>query len=107
MASTTNPSSRTESTFDVESEKKDQALSSSQLDDVRPESGTMAEPDQPAERASGAPPSQEEVWVTGFKLFTIMASLSLVCFLMLLDTSIIVTASTPVQIPYVRAEKII
>lgn len=33
----------------------------------------------------------EPVYATGFKLFTIMTAITLPCFLMLLDTSIIVT----------------
>ncbi|KAH6675189.1 putative MFS multidrug transporter [Halenospora varia] len=44
-------------------------------------------------RAVQAPPStQDEEWVSGLKLFAIMTAISLVCLLMLLDTSIIVTA---------------
>lgn len=34
---------------------------------------------------------EEEKWVTGIPLFTIMSAICLVCFLRLLDTSIIVT----------------
>lgn len=37
-------------------------------------------------------PTQDQEWVSGFKLLTIMTAVSLVCLLMLLDTSIIVTA---------------
>lgn len=39
--------------------------------------------------------TQEPEWVTGFKLFAVMSGLTLVCLLMLLDTSIVVTASDP------------
>ena len=35
----------------------------------------------------------EHKWVTGVPLFTIMGAICLVCFLMLLDTSIIATVS--------------
>ena len=35
----------------------------------------------------------EHQWVTGVPLFTIMGAICLVCFLMLLDTSIIATVS--------------
>ena len=35
----------------------------------------------------------EQKWVTGVPLFTIMGAICLVCFLMLLDTSIIATVS--------------
>ena len=37
------------------------------------------------------PNSQEDQWVTGLKLFNIIAAVALVCLLMLLDTSIIST----------------
>ncbi|KAH7333047.1 putative MFS multidrug transporter [Rhexocercosporidium sp. MPI-PUGE-AT-0058] len=44
-------------------------------------------------RAVQAPPStQDEEWVSGLKLFAIMTATSLTCLLMLLDSSIIVTA---------------
>ena len=36
----------------------------------------------------------EHKWVTGVPLFTIMGAICLVCFLMLLDTSIIATVSS-------------
>ena len=37
--------------------------------------------------------AQKEEWVTGFKLFTIITAVALVCLLMLLDTSIVSTVS--------------
>lgn len=48
------------------------------------------------ETASGpgdADALEEPVYVSGLKLFTIMAAITLPCFLMLLDTSIVVTVS--------------
>ena len=45
---------------------------------------------KPAE-AAPAPPAEEPEWVSGVKLWTIMSGITLTCFLMLLDTSIIVT----------------
>jgi hypothetical protein len=41
-------------------------------------------------------PEDEDQYVTGFKLWTLMASLTLVMFLMMLDMSIIVTVCTMV-----------
>ena len=49
--------------------------------------------EDPKEAAAEEFPDEEGgTWVTGVSLFTILAAISLVCFLMLLDTSIIVTA---------------
>ena len=42
--------------------------------------------------ADGIPNEEGGIWVTGLSLFTILGAICLVCFLMLLDTSIIVTA---------------
>ncbi|KAK0516386.1 hypothetical protein JMJ35_000989 [Cladonia borealis] len=42
--------------------------------------------------ADGIPDEEGGTWVTGLSLFTILGAICLVCFLMLLDTSIIVTA---------------
>ena len=52
---------------------------------------TAQEPDKVLELASERFPVEEQQWVSGFKLFSIMTSVSLVAFLMLLDTAIIVT----------------
>jgi hypothetical protein len=40
----------------------------------------------------------EREYITGFKLFMVIASVTLVCFLMMLDTSIIVTVSPGTQV---------
>lgn len=42
--------------------------------------------------ADGVSNEEGGTWVTGLSLFTILGAICLVCFLMLLDTSIIVTA---------------
>jgi len=69
-----------------EAEKKDDELSIPPSDDIQPESNPVSE------LASDAlPATQEQEWVSGLKLFTIMTGVTLVCLLMLLDTSIIVT----------------
>ena len=44
------------------------------------------------EKTNEVRPVEEGNWVTGFPLLTILGAICLVCFLMLLDTSIIVTA---------------
>jgi hypothetical protein len=47
------------------------------------------------EELKSTPPiagGQEPEWLHGFKLFTVMAAVTFVCFLMLLDSSIVVTA---------------
>ncbi|KAI9667450.1 MAG: hypothetical protein M1821_000266 [Bathelium mastoideum] len=54
---------------------------------------SQQEPDKVDQPAPAAPPAiQEQQWVSGFKLLTIMAAIVLPCFLLLLDTSIVVTA---------------
>jgi hypothetical protein len=66
--------------------EKDQELSAPGSDETKPE------PDQVLESTPNFTSADaEEKWVTGFKLFTIMGAISLVCLLMLLDIAIIVT----------------
>ena len=87
MTSSSSPAPSKEQTSDVEAGKKEQELSTPLSDDIQPELNYVPEP------GSNAPgTSQEEEWVSGFKLFVIMTAVSLVCLLMLLDSSIIVTA---------------
>ncbi|MCJ1386881.1 hypothetical protein MMC17_010009 [Xylographa soralifera] len=75
------------SDLDGEAEKNEQDLSFPPSDDLEPESEQVPEP------APTAPPAtQEEPWVSGIKLLNIISALTLVCFLVLLDTSIIATA---------------
>ena len=72
---------------DLEAEKKEQELSTPLSDDIQLESN------QSSQLASDAPlATQEQEWVSGFKLFPIMTAITLGCLLMLLDTSILVTA---------------
>lgn len=71
---------------ELEAEKNEQELSISPLGDIQ------TQPDQFPEPAPDAPPAiQEQEWVSGFKLFTILTAITLPCLLMLLDTSIVVT----------------
>lgn len=65
--------------------KEEAALSTPPSDELQPES------DQDSGPADTPPADPEPEWVSGFKLFTIMIAITLVRFLMLLDTSIIVT----------------
>jgi hypothetical protein len=102
MASATPPSPKKESISDLETEKNEKEPSNSPLDDIQSESNQVAEQAEPT--SDTPPPPQEERWVSGFKLFTITAVLALVCFLMLLDTSIIVTASIKAQHASILAE---
>jgi hypothetical protein len=89
MASTTPPSppKAQHSQLDIEVEKKEHDLSSSPSDGIESESEQVPEL-TPTAPAAG----QEEQWVSGIKLFNIMAAITLVCVLVLLDTSIVVTA---------------
>lgn len=43
--------------------------------------------------------------VTGFKLFLIVSSVALACFLMLLDTMVIGTVSSPCHIDYLYLQR--
>jgi hypothetical protein len=72
------------SSEDANLEKQQSELAAPQLNK------TAQEPDKVLELASDSFPVEEQ-WVSGFKLFSIMTSVSLVAFLMLLDTAIIVT----------------
>ncbi|RDW65075.1 putative HC-toxin efflux carrier TOXA [Coleophoma cylindrospora] len=73
-----------------EMENKERELSN-------PESETSQEkPDHVPENIAVAPPAApEQQWISGLKLLPIMVAITLGVFLMLLDTSIMVTASTP------------
>jgi hypothetical protein len=87
MTSSSSPSPNKEQHSDVETEKKERELPTPLSDGIQSELNQVPEP------GSNAPStSQEQEWVSGFKLFVIMTAVSLVCLLMLLDTSIIVTA---------------
>ena len=68
--------------FDKKEEKNEQDLSTSENSKEIP-SNALAEE---------FPNEEGGTWVTGLPLFTILGAICLVCFLMLLDTSIIVTA---------------
>jgi flagellar biosynthesis protein FliP len=84
MASTIPPSPTKEQPSDVDSENRERELSTPPSDDIQPESNQGHELDV-------SPTTQEQEWVSGIKLFNIMTAITLVCFLMLLDTSIVVT----------------
>jgi hypothetical protein len=104
MASATPPSPTKEQPSEQDWEKKENELSTYSSDDPQAEKkgqgpteppfdNIQPELDQVLEPAPVAPPvTQEPEWVSGFKLFTIMTGITLVCLLFLLDTSIIVTA---------------
>jgi hypothetical protein len=86
-SSSSSPSPNKEQYSDVEMEKKEQELPTPLSDDIQPGLNQIPEP-----RSNAPITTQEQEWVSGFKLFVIMTAVSLVCLLMLLDTSIIVTA---------------
>ncbi|SLM41028.1 Tetracycline resistance protein TetB/drug resistance transporter [Lasallia pustulata] len=88
MASTTVTSATREHSLEQEVETRQQQLTTASLDNS--EKGSTQFPKQ--QLTDNAPTEEEHQWVTGIQLLTIMATICLVCFLMLLDTSIIVTA---------------
>ena len=77
----------THASGDLEAEKNKQQLSTPPSVDIQPETSQFHEPAPHAPLAT-----HEQEWVSGFKLFTIMTAITLPCLLMLLDTSIVVTA---------------
>ena len=82
MTSSTDSPHAQQDSFDKEEEKKEQKFSTSENSKEIPSNA-------PAEEF---PNEEGGTWVTGLPLFTILGAICLVCFLMLLDTSIIVTA---------------
>lgn len=98
MASTIPPSpTKLEpSELDVEASKKEQDLSSPPSEELEPESNQAPEPATTAPTAS-----QEEQWVAGIKLVNIMAAITLVVLLVLLDTSIVATVTVQ-NVPIVQ-----
>ncbi len=76
-----------EHSLEHETEKRQMELSTPPSDDSEKESTQL--PKQ--ELTDQAPTEEEQKWVTGIPLLIIMGAICLVCFLMLLDASIIVT----------------
>lgn len=96
MASLTTATSPTqEAAYEHEPEKMQQEAPSHSSDGLeeKPVEGPQNEP------ADGASSEEEKEWVTGFKLISIMGAITVACFLMLLDVSIVSTA-----IPYITNE---
>ena len=91
MASTTLPFAEKppSSELDGEAAGEKLPLSAPPSDYLVPESNSAPEPTPTAPAAS-----QEDEWVTGIKLLNIVAALTLVCLLLLLDSSIISTVET-------------
>jgi hypothetical protein len=85
MASST-PPSLTMKVSEIEPEESKNDFSAPPSDDSQ--AGSHEDP-KPVPEAPQ--PTQDQEWVSGFKLLSIMTAVSLVCLLMLLDTSIIVT----------------
>ena len=86
MAPTTPPSPTEPHPSESDGEKKEQDLSINPSDDHKLESNHVLGPE-----ILDSSVSQEDEWISGMRLFTIMAAVTIVCFLMLLDISIIVT----------------
>jgi len=83
-SSTMTTSPLREHSFEKEEKMREQQVSTSPSEDSK---------EDPKEApADGVPDGEGGTWVTGLPLFTILGAICLVCFLMLLDTSIIVTA---------------
>lgn len=89
MASTTPQSPATSQVLDSEADKNEKELSTPPSSDIEPK------PNLVSESALTVVPAAEELeWVSGVKLLSIVTGVTLVCFLMLLDTSIVVTVRT-------------
>ncbi|KAK9243070.1 major facilitator superfamily domain, general substrate transporter [Lipomyces tetrasporus] len=87
MAAEAPPSPTRPEPAELEANHDEKGLSAPSSNDLKPEPNDDREPAPPAPL-----PAQEYEWVTGWKLFMIMTAVTLVALLMLLDTSIVVTA---------------
>ena len=83
LSRTTTPPTQ-EGSFEKDAEMREQQLPTSPSEN--PKEDLKEAP------ADGISNEEGGTWVTGLSLFTILGAICLVCFLMLLDTSIIVTA---------------
>ncbi|KIM97024.1 hypothetical protein OIDMADRAFT_44464 [Oidiodendron maius Zn] len=87
MASTTPLSPATPQVLEPEEDRNEKELSTPPSSDIEPK------PNLVSESALTIVPAAEELeWVSGVKLLSVITGVTLVCFLMLLDTSIVVTA---------------
>ncbi|KAK9344618.1 hypothetical protein V1522DRAFT_171594 [Lipomyces starkeyi] len=87
MAAEAPPSPTRPEPAELEANHDEKELSAPSSNDLKPEPNDDPEPPPPAPSSA-----QEYEWVTGWKLFMIMTAVTLVALLMLLDTSIVVTA---------------
>jgi hypothetical protein len=92
MTSTNTPPEEPSPSSDLE--KHEQQHQSSTPSPEKTENGVKLEPATNEDLKPAPPKSEgkEPEWLHGFKLFTVMAAVTFVCFLMLLDSSIVVTA---------------
>lgn len=84
MSSHRTPSSDRTQTKDLDDGDKENIIRVPSLESVKPELAADLELN-----VIPSPNAQQDEWVTGFKLFNIIAAVALVTFLMLLDTSIV------------------
>ena len=92
MASSTPPPPRTyKQAFGPKAKKGEHTLSTPLSEDLHSESEKQTLEEQPGASAPPAIAATDEQWVSGLRLLAIMAAVTLVCLLMLIDTSIIVT----------------
>ena len=66
----------------------------SKTSDTRKDEVEIASPVAPPDLEKQSLEQQQPEYITGLKLWSVMAGISLVCFLMLLDMSIVSTVST-------------
>jgi hypothetical protein len=78
----------------TENEKADSAL------EPATEVAPKTRPDEGTNKGEALPePAEEHQWISGMQLFTVMAGVVLACFLMFLDTTVIVTVSSLCPLP--------
>jgi len=82
MASAKSPLPQPPNALDLEKRKNEHDDTVTPSDGDEPESNRNANQEQ----------EQDQEWLSGLKLFTIMAAVTFVCFLVLLDSSIVATA---------------
>jgi hypothetical protein len=75
--------------MELQAEDKEQERSIPSSSDPENESNPA-----PEAKTTATPALEEHEWVSGIKLLAILTAITLVCFLVLLDTSIVVTVNT-------------
>jgi hypothetical protein len=94
------------STAEAEDEKRrvnhDLSSANTNVDDTEPSTTVVVNPEKQLDGAATPPVAgaveEDQEYITGMKLVLTMSSITLICFLMLLDTSIVSTVCIPLTL---------